>query len=521
MSQNRQEAVRWEDFEKIHVIKKLTEIIAKWWQVQINFTDRKGFIRGVPEGRFFNPLNPICQAIVADDKGFSKRLSTARQTTVDSMSSKTTRVTRDGSGFSVISVPIHVNNEFHGTVFGDGFIISDSAAEQKALIRAYLERDFPQRADLLAEIDNLPVLSEKELRYLTELITLVVDEILVMHKFLDDEKTRVNELSKELGVRYGFDRMIGKSLPMQQLYSLLERICDSDATVLIQGSNGTGKELIAKALHYNSKRKPKKFLVVNCGAFNENLLESELFGHIKGSFTGAVKDKKGLFEAADGGTLFLDEIGDTSMQMQVKLLRVLQEGTFTPVGSTEVKRSSVRVLAATNKPLAEMVKSGEFREDLYYRLNVINVAVPMLKERKEDIVLLADHFLDKYAKNSNSPKKKLNKACLEQIMNHDWPGNVRELENEIERLCVLAGDSTELIEDYLSPRIRESTAKKYPGLRVNGNLKDSLESLEKQMILDGLERTGWNKSRLAKELGISRAGLITKVNKYGLEKRGG
>ena len=197
-------------------------------------------------------------------------------------------------------------------------------------------------------------LSEKELRYLTELITLVVDVILVMHKFLDDEKTRVNELSKELGVRYGFDRMIGKSLPMQQLYSLLERICDSDATVLIQGSNGTGKELIAKALHYNSKRKPKKFLVVNCGAFNENLLESELFGHIKGSFTGAVKDKKGLFEAADGGTLFLDEIGDTSMQMQVKLLRVLQEGTFTPVGSTEVKRSSVRVLAATNKPLAEM-----------------------------------------------------------------------------------------------------------------------------------------------------------------------
>ncbi|SMF69973.1 sigma-54 interaction domain-containing protein [Pseudobacteriovorax antillogorgiicola] len=516
-----QEAVRWEDFEKIHVIRKLKEIIGKWWQVQINFTDRKGFLRNVPDGRFFNPLNPICQAIVADDKGFSKRLATARQTTVDSMSSKTTRVTRDPSGFSVISVPIHVNNEFLGTVFGDGFVVADSAAEQKALIRSYLERDFPQRSDLLAEVENLPVLSEKELRYLTELITLVVDEILVMHKFLDDEKSRVSELSKELGVRYGFDRMIGKSLPMQELYRLLERICDSDATVLIQGSNGTGKELIAKALHYNSKRKSKKFLVVNCGAFNENLLESELFGHIKGSFTGAVKDKKGLFEAADGGTLFLDEIGDTSMQMQVKLLRVLQEGTFTPVGSTEVKKSSVRVLAATNKPLVEMVKSGEFREDLYYRLNVINVTVPMLKDRKEDIVLLADHFLEKFAKNSGTPKKKISKSCLEKLMDHDWPGNVRELENEVERLCVLAGDSLDLNDDFLSPRIKENANKKYPGLRVNGNLKDSLESLEKQMILDGLERTGWNKSRLAKELGISRAGLITKVNKYGLEKRGG
>lgn len=514
------ETVRWEDFEKIHVIRKLKEIIGKWWQVQINFTDRKGFLRSVPSGRFFNPLNPICQAIVSDDKGFTKRVATARQTTVDAMSAKTPRITRDISGFSVISVPIHVNGDFMGTVFGDGFITQDSAAEQKALIRSYLERDFPDRVDLLAEIDNLPVLSSKELRYLTELVTLVVDEILVMHKFLDDEKHRVSELSKELSVRYRFDSMIGKSAPMQELYRLLERVCDSDATILIQGSNGTGKELIAKALHYNSKRKAKPFLVVNCGAFNENLLESELFGHIKGAFTGAIKDKKGLFEAANGGTLFLDEIGDTSMPMQVKLLRVLQEGTFTPVGSTEVRKSNVRVLAATNKPLPDMVKSGEFREDLYYRLNVINIQVPMLKDRKEDIKILVDHFLEKYAKNNKTPKKALDKSCLEKLMNHDWPGNVRELENEVERLCVLAGDSKELLEEYLSPRIRDTSDQKFPGLRVSGNLKDALESLEKQMILEGLEKTGWNKSRLAKELGISRAGLITKVNKYQLEKRG-
>jgi transcriptional regulator with PAS, ATPase and Fis domain len=207
------------------------------------------------------------------------------------------------------------------------------------------------------------------------------------------------------------------------------------------------------------------------------------------------------------------------MQMQVKLLRVLQEGTFTPVGSTEVKRSNVRVLAATNRNLIEMVKHGEFREDLYYRLNVINVVVPPLRDRKDDIVLLADHFLTKFSKGTNTPKKLVKQECLERLMDHDWPGNVRELENEIERLCVLAGDLKEINSEQLSQRIKESTKKKFPGLRVNGNLKDSLEVMEKQMILEGLERTGWNKSKLAKELGISRAGLITKVQKYNLEKR--
>jgi transcriptional regulator with PAS, ATPase and Fis domain len=313
--------------------------------------------------------------------------------------------------------------------------------------------------------------------------------------------------------------MIGKSGPMQALYRLLERVCDSDSTIHVQGENGTGKELIAKAIHYNSKRGKNKFLIVNCGAFNENLLESELFGHVKGSFTGAIKDKKGLFEAADGGTLFLDEIGETSMSMQVKLLRVLQEGTFTPVGSTVGKKCNVRILAATNRDLSRMVKEKTFREDLFYRLNVINIVVPPLRDRKEDIPLLADHFLDKNAKESNSPKKTLMKECMNALLDHNWPGNVRELENEIERLCVLAGSEKDLYPDLLSTQIQQNSKSAYPGLRINGKLKDSIEELEKQLIVEGLERTGWNKSRLAKELGISRAGLIMKVEKYGLEKR--
>jgi transcriptional regulator with PAS, ATPase and Fis domain len=370
----------------------------------------------------------------------------------------------------------------------------------------------------VSHIDSLPVLSEKDIAYLTELIEMVVEEIIVSQKRVSDEMDKVGELSKELGTRYGFDRMIGKSAPMQDLYRLLDRVCDSDATVLINGENGTGKELIAKALHYNSRRKDKKFVVVNCGAFNENLLESELFGHMKGAFTGAIKDKKGLFEEADGGTLFLDEIGETSMSMQVKMLRVLQEGTFTPVGATATRRVNVRILAATNRELQKMVKEGYFREDLYYRLKVINLTVPPLRERKEDIPLLTEHFLKQFNK-ERGQNKVISSSTLERLINHDWPGNVRELENEVERLCVLSANDGEIQPDVLSQHIYDNAKNKYPGYRVAGRLKDALEELEKEMIRDGLERTRWNKSKLAKELGISRAGLIMKVEKYGLDKR--
>jgi two-component system response regulator HupR/HoxA len=512
--------ISWEEFDKIHVIKRLREIVGKWWNIQINFTDSKGLLRGVPDGKFFNPLNQVCQAVTVDPKGFAGCRGTASQTTIDNMYAKTEKLGRCHAGFSTLSVPIRINNKFMGCVFGDGFVLDETANEQKAQIRAYLERSFPGDQSKLVEfVNQLPVLSNKDVKYLTELINLVVDEILIMHKHLYDQKIKVDQLSGELGTRYGFDQMIGKSGPMQALYRLLERVSDSDSTILVQGENGTGKELIAKAIHYNSRRKKNKFLIVNCGAFNENLLESELFGHMKGAFTGAMKDKKGLFEAADGGTLFLDEIGETSMTMQVKLLRVLQEGTFTPVGSTQTKECNVRILAATNRDLSKMVKDKTFREDLFYRLNVINIVVPPLRDRKEDIPLLVDHFLEKFSKEAHTAKKSIDKECLNRLLDHTWPGNVRELENEIERLCVLSGEETAMQADLLSNHIQQNAKSAYPGLRVNGKLKDSIEELEKQLIVEGLERTGWNKSRLAKELGISRAGLIMKVEKYGLEKR--
>ena len=261
-------------------------------------------------------------------------------------------------------------------------------------------------------------------------------------------------------------------------------------------------------------------MIQNCSAFNDNLLESELFGHIKGSFTGATRDKKGLFEIADKGTFFLDEIGDTSPTMQVKLLRVLQEGTFIPVGAIESKRVNVRIVAATNRNLKEMVEKGTFREDLYYRLNVINLRVPPMRERKEDIPLLCDFFLEKSCKDVAGEKPVITKRALEKLYDYAWPGNVRELQNEIERLVVLSSGEMKLTAEMLSGKILDSSERsKVQGARVTGKLKDALEELEREMIKDGLRRTGWNKSKLAKELGISRAGLIMKVEKYGLDKR--
>jgi transcriptional regulator with PAS, ATPase and Fis domain len=223
---------------------------------------------------------------------------------------------------------------------------------------------------------------------------------------------------------------------------------------------------------------------------------------------------------ADKGTFFLDEIGDTSPQMQVKLLRVLQEGTFMPVGSTESRRVDVRIVAATNRNLREMVEQGTFREDLYYRLNVINIRVPPLRERKEDIPYLVEFFLNKISESQGGAKRQITKRALEKFYDYPWPGNVRELQNEIERLVVLSGEETKLMAELLSPKVLEAGEKnKVQGSRLQGKLKDALEDLEREMIREGLRRTGWNKSKLAKELGISRAGLIMKVEKYGLDKR--
>ncbi len=369
-------------------------------------------------------------------------------------------------------------------------------------------------------------LAQAEVKYFYELVALVSQEIMAFHTEISKREARISALSNQLENRYSYNQMIGKSKPMQELYSMLDKVSASEATVLVQGENGTGKELIARSVHFNSPRKTNAFVTVNCSAFNENLLDSELFGHVKGSFTGAIKDKKGLFESAHNGTLFLDEVGDMTLTMQVKLLRVLQQGTLTPVGGTEERKVDVRVIAATNRDLKAMIEEGTFREDLYYRINVINIQVPALRDRKEDITVLLDAFLIRNCKEKEVPMKQITSRAMEKMFDYQWPGNIRELENEVERLVVLSGTDTKVGPELLSPRIRDAVATSGSGaggksmsVKFAGKLKDALEELEKIMIKEGLRRTKWNKSKLAKELGISRAGLIMKVDKYGLDKR--
>ncbi|MBI4042880.1 MAG: sigma 54-interacting transcriptional regulator [Deltaproteobacteria bacterium] len=513
--------INWEEFEHLHVIRKLKEILSNWWNVEIFFADDRGRLRNIREAGEKEFKNRLINLVLHNEQGFQSLSQFAGEAVSAARHAESRYLMLQWLlGGSGIVFPIQIQDEFMGAVIATGFCREGMTESQKEELRnALIAMKFPA-IDVGQALDRMKTVMEEEMPRFTELIELVGQEIITINNEIASREDRISELNKELGTRYRYDNMIGKSRAMQEVYVLLDKIKNSESTVLVQGDNGTGKELIARSIHFNSPRKEKAFVTQNCSAFNENLLDSELFGHVKGSFTGAVRDKKGLFEIADGGTLFLDEIGDTSPAMQVKLLRILQEGTFLPVGGTEPRHVNVRLLAATNKNLKEMVDRGEFREDLYYRINVINVNVPPLRDRKEDIPLLIDHFLDKAAQERGQRRKMITKRAMEKIYDYYWPGNIRELQNEIERLVVLAGDEEKITPEMLSSRIRDYGEKgKIQGVRLQGKLKDAIEELERQMILEGLRRTGWNKSKLAKELGISRAGLIMKVEKFNLDKR--
>lgn len=512
--------INWDEFEHIHVIRKLKQVLNSWWNIDTVFTDENGRLRGFDREKA-GLCNPAVEALLTKDSA-AENLAAAVSKAIEDLRMSDHRYSIrkwDMAGFDMAVFPIMIENDYMGSVVAMGFLKDENEMNRLTEVRERLAA-FGCNNDMIEQsLSKIKGLDDQDREHFVELVELVAQEIVTLHVEITTRENRIRELNKELGSRYKYDNMIGKSKPMQSLYALLDKIKTADSTVLIQGENGTGKELIAKAIHYNSNRKDKPFVIQNCSAFNDNLLESELFGHVRGSFTGATRDKKGLFEIADKGTFFLDEIGDTSPTMQVKLLRVLQEGTFIPVGGLESKRVDVRIIAATNRNLKEMVEKGLFREDLYYRLNVINIRVPPLRERKEDIPLLVEFFLNK-SNQGGAEKKILTKRALEKLYDYPWPGNVRELQNEIERLVVLAGVENKLTAEMLSGKILEASDKgKVQGARVHGKLKDALEDLEKEMIRDGLRRTGWNKSKLAKELGISRAGLIMKVEKYGLDKR--
>jgi DNA-binding NtrC family response regulator len=361
--------------------------------------------------------------------------------------------------------------------------------------------------------------------YLTKPLNL--DELfVVLRKAIDEQNLRREnqELKDRLQGNYRFESIIGKSAAMQQVFKNIVKVAKSQATVLIRGESGTGKELVARAIHYNSPRANGPMVEISCAAFPETLLESELFGYEKGAFTGANSRKKGRFEIANGGTIFLDEIGDISASVQTKLLRVLQEREISRLGSTESIKVDVRVITATNRDLEQAMKDGQFREDLYYRLNVIPIFLPPLRERREDVPLLVDHFIKRHCKLNNKPLIGISGEALELCENYDWPGNVRELENAIENAIVLGEGNILLPEHFpvtLSMRkptapISSRTIDDFILPAAGTTYREQMEAAEKLVLEDAIRRAGGNKSEAAKQLGISLRTMRYKIQKYKL-----
>ena len=349
-----------------------------------------------------------------------------------------------------------------------------------------------------------------------ERLTMYVKKAVALFQVVKDNR----RLRETVESQYSFGNIIGKSKPIRDVFETIRKVAPANATVLIEGESGTGKEMVAKSIHFNSARRDKPFIAVNCSALAESLLESELFGHEKGAFTGAVARKKGRFELADTGTLFLDEIGELSQNLQVKLLRVLQEKTFELVGGTRSIVADIRVIAATNKNLKEEMASGRFREDLYYRLNVVRIVLPPLKQRKEDIRMLVNHFIDKYAseRKVDLPVKGVDQEVDRLFFDYSWPGNVRELENLIERVMILCPNDTVQVSDLpMDFRDNVHNALHLEGIPSDATLYDTLATIEKAMIERALKMADNVQAHAAALLGIGKSGLNQKIKKYNLD----
>jgi DNA-binding NtrC family response regulator len=325
------------------------------------------------------------------------------------------------------------------------------------------------------------------------------------------------QLKRALKQRYNFENIVGKSEPMLKIFDLVAQVAPSRSTVLLQGESGTGKEVIAKAIHLNSTRRDRSFVPVNCGSTPPDLLESTLFGHVKGAFTSAVTSKKGLFEVADRGTLFLDEIGTMSLDTQSKILRVLQDRKFMHLGGVQEIQVDVRIIAATNINLRQMVQEGRFREDLFYRLNVISIDLPPLRQRREDIPLLVQHFLKKYSAENDLPLRRITTEALRPLVGYSWPGNVRELENSVERAVVLSSDSTVGIDLLPDQIVDRGTALPALDASTGATLFSIMEDCERRIIVDMLEKCGWNQTEAAERFHVPLSTLNQKIKRLAIE----
>ena len=505
----------------------IRDLLRRWWGLELAFADPKGYVLDHADGKIFPSQNELCRLALFSKEGF-RRCNESVKVVSDHL--KVGRASGPGEpptafvhechlGFDVVAAPLWFGGELAGFVFTGGSVRDALAPIAKAELLRKVREFADVEGDGERAVADIPRLSEAELEHLKDLVAAVAAEcVRAAPRF-------VGGVAPAPG--HPFTEIVGSSPAVRDVLRLLEKIVKSESTVLIHGESGTGKELIARAIHYHGPRAKKPFVVQNCSAFNDNLLESALFGHVRGAFTGAVKDQPGLFQVADGGTFFLDEIGDMSAALQVKLLRVLQEGTFMPVGGTKPVKVDVRIIAASHKDLAGMVAHRQFREDLFYRVNVLKITLPPLRERQADIPTLVGHFIRKHKKAAGVATEDVPRptdAALAMLVGYPWPGNIRELENEIERALVLGGDTTEIGPELLSQRIRDAAAAPPSAARsvpreLTGTLREVVEQVESEVILAGLIRTHWNKSQLAKELGISRSYLIQKCAYYGLERK--
>ena len=392
---------------------------------------------------------------------------------------------------SMICVPLKTRKKFLGVLYAINS----------------LNGPFTEKSQLLLEIlsGTIAIAIENARLY---------GELKLHAETLKSENTR---LKAELQKRFNKQGIIASSQAMQKVFSLLDKVIVTTTTVLIQGETGTGKELIARAIHYNGPLRDKPFIAENCAALSESLLESELFGHVKGAYTGAISNKKGLFEQAQGGTVFLDEIADMPLSMQSKLLRVIQEGYVRPVGGSSAHQISFRLIAATNRNLRDEVEKGNFRKDLFYRIHAFPIFLPPLRERREDIPLLAVFFLRKYTKKFGWPEVRLAPDLIDLLTHYSWPGNIRELEHEIERALTLAGRGNNINAVFLSERIRGGGRPADYECNSQATLPQAVSRLERMMVVRALESTRGNRSRAAKLLGLTRQGLINKIARYEIE----
>ena len=476
-------------FDTLPEVALARDLVRRWWGLDLGLTDAKG--GGADRA-----------AVTLRDRLHA--LAPAVQTTITELASSIGKSKQRGAvvlagpaALSIVAAPVFGTTSLYGIVYTS---VSRGAADAvPGLVAAIGCTEDEGRA----VADSIPQLLESDLARLRDLVAGAAAAV---------ERALPAEVAPTT-FSHPFDEIVGDAPAVREVVKLLAKVVKSEATVLIHGESGTGKELIARAIHYHGPRAKKPFVVQNCSAFNDNLLESALFGHVRGAFTGAVKDQPGLFQVADGGTFFLDEIGDMSSALQVKLLRVLQEGTFMPVGGTKPVRVDVRIIAASHKDLAAMVAHKQFREDLFYRVNVLKITVPPLRERVADIPRLAQHFVAKHwkAHKSDKPAPMLSQSALARLVAYPWPGNIRELENEIERMLVLAGDATELTGSMVSTRVAGAVVAPARALR------DAMSTAEAETLTQAVGRHHGDRDAAAADLGISRAYLDARCAALGLE----